>query len=109
MRFKLIPLLATLIVLAVSSSAQGEEVSKAADVLVIRPVGFIAAIGGAVGSLGLIPYSFTDGAVRSITQSTGGDRSFGQGAGDFFVEGARGFTRSFSQAAWCPMEEVFTF
>jgi len=107
MQFRLITSLATLIVLASSSSAQGEGISKTADALFVRPVGFIAAIGGAVGSLGFIPYSFTDGAVRSIARSNREDRSFGQGAGDFFVEGARGFTRSFSQAAWCPGEEVF--
>jgi hypothetical protein len=109
MRSRLITALATLIALAASSSAQGEGTSaKVADALFVRPVGFIVAVGGAVCSLAFIPYTFTDGAVRSVGRSTGEDQSFSQGAGDFFVEGARGFTRSFSQAAWCPAQYVFS-
>ena len=110
MRSRLITALATLIALAASSSAQGEgsRSNKAADALFVRPVGFIVAVGGAVCSLAFIPYTFTDGAVRSVARSTREDKTVGQGAGDFFVEGARGFTRSFSQAAWCPAQHVFS-
>ena len=98
--------LTALALLAASSPALGEDgsIAPAMDALLLRPFAFIVAIGGAAGTVGFSPYSATDGAVRSIVRSVRNDVPFWQGTGDFFTEGARGVVRSFSQAAWCPVE-----
>ena len=102
--------LTALALLALSSPALGDETppSPALDAILLRPFAFIVAIGGAAGSVGFSPYSATDGAVRSVVRSVRNDAPFWQGTGDFFKEGARGVVRSFSQAAWCPVEYAVT-
>jgi hypothetical protein len=85
--------LTALTLLAGSSPAQGQEddsFSPVGDALLARPFAFIAAAGGAAGVVVSSPYSFGDGAVRSIVRSARRDQSFLRGTGDFFVEGARG-------------------
>ena len=92
--------------LAAPSPVRGQEddsFSPVADAIAIRPFAFIAAAGGAAGVVLFSPYSFTDGAVRSIVQSDR-NQSFLRSTGNFFVEGARGVARSFSDASWCPVE-----
>ncbi len=106
MRSKSIITLTALIILAAPISAQADTVPKVSDALFFRPLVFLLGVGGTIGTTLFSPYSFTDGAVRSVVQSVREKRPVGQAIGDTFVEGARGVTRSFSQAGWCPIEHA---
>ena len=90
MRSRSIITLTALAMLAAPSPVRGQEddsFSPVVDAIAIRPFAFIAAAGGAAG---VVLFSRNQSFLRST--------------GNFFVEGARGVARSFSDASWCPVE-----